>query len=88
MSGGPLARLRFMRDHMWAGSRFSAYLDGELGAEEGARLEHHAHQCKKCHQVLEALRQTLAALGRLSSATQAPAGLADAVISNLRTDRG
>lgn len=77
-------RIGFMRDHIWAGGRFSAYLDQELDADEAARLEHHAHLCPKCHHILETLRRTIEGLHGLAAEDRPPADLADSVIERLR----
>lgn len=45
--------------------RLSAYLDGELSAEERANLEAHLSGCAECARELAALRQTKALLGAL-----------------------
>lgn len=87
MSGGPVARLRFIRDHFWTGSHASAYLDHELSAEEAARLERHTGACPKCHELLETLRRTLAGLRGMAAGPAAPSGLADSVLERLRSQR-
>jgi len=68
-------RLRFGRDHRWAARRMSAYLDGELAVAPRTRMERHARECPECRRLLAGLRQTMAALHRLS----APDGSADPV---------
>jgi anti-sigma factor RsiW len=68
-------RLRFGRDHRWAGRRMSAYLDGELAVLPRTRMERHARECPECRRLLAGLRQTMAALHRLA----APGGGADPV---------
>lgn len=59
------ARLRFWRDHRWAPSHMSAYLDGELAQGRRARMERHTVQCHECRRLLEGLRRLLGALQRL-----------------------
>ncbi|MBS1885695.1 MAG: zf-HC2 domain-containing protein [Actinobacteria bacterium] len=79
-------RYRFMRDHMWARGRFSAYLDHELDDAESARLERHAHLCPGCHRMLETLIKTLEGLRGLSGASRPPSDLADSVIERIRKE--
>ena len=61
-----LYRVRFARDHRWAPSRMSEYLDGELAPGHRARLERHARQCPECDRVLAGLRALIRGLGRLT----------------------
>ena len=42
----------------------TAYLDGELSASDGARLEAHLADCPHCTEYLAQLRITVDALGR------------------------
>lgn len=79
-------RYRFMRDHIWARGRFSAYFDHELEEAESARLERHAQLCPKCHRMLETLRKTLEGLRGLSGTTEPPSDLADSVSERLRKE--
>ncbi len=85
MIGSLGSRVGFMLDHLWAGPRMSAYLDGELEPAEGARLERHTHDCPDCHRALESLRRTIEGLRRLRRRDGAPEGLADVVIERLRS---
>ena len=68
-----LERLRLRRDHGWAPSRMSAYLDGELAARARARLERHTEECPECRGILYALRRMLGLLQRLPPASAEPA---------------
>ncbi|MFN8215126.1 MAG: zf-HC2 domain-containing protein [Solirubrobacterales bacterium] len=79
-------RYRFMRDHLWARGRFSAYLDHELGDGDSARLEHHAELCPECNRMLETLRKTLEGLRGLSSTAEPPSDLVDSVMERLRKE--
>jgi anti-sigma factor RsiW len=54
--------LRFRRDHRWTPPHMSAYLDSELPASAGARLERHTAACPECRGVLHDLRRMLALL--------------------------
>ena len=55
-------KLRFARDHRWTPPHMSAYLDSELSAWAGARLERHTAVCPECRGVLHDLRRMLALL--------------------------
>jgi anti-sigma factor RsiW len=65
-----LYRVRFRRDHGWALSRMSEYLDGELPDGGRVRLERHMGDCPECERLLTELHAVVRSLGRLS----APAG--------------
>ena len=70
-----LHRARFRRDHRWAPTQMSPYLDGELGVTRRSRMERHVRECAECRALLAALRRMLSALRRLPP----PAGGADAI---------
>jgi anti-sigma factor RsiW len=70
-----LYRVRFLRDHRWAPSRMSEYLDDELSAAERVRMERHARDCPECDRVLAGLR----ALVRRLAGVPVPDGEVDAV---------
>jgi anti-sigma factor RsiW len=57
--------MRFARDHRWAPSNMSAYLDGELASRARARMERHTGECEECLGTLESLRRMLGLLRRL-----------------------
>lgn len=57
----------------WVAERIEAYLDDDLGAGEGARLEAHSAACPRCTEELEGARTALAALRRLPALTCPPA---------------
>ena len=82
-------RPSFMRDHMWARRHLAAYLDGALDTRGRHRLEHHAHLCPKCHQLVTTLVQTLEGLRALR---EPPLGMtspiSDSVIARLREESG
>jgi len=77
-----LRPIRFMRDHRFISSHASAYLDGDLDESRRRRVERHAGVCARCHQLLESLRQTIAALMGLRA--QPRGDIADGVIARLR----
>jgi predicted anti-sigma-YlaC factor YlaD len=51
--------------HSRTAERFSAYLDGELAAEDRAAVEAHLATCIQCRTNLEQFRRTLGNLARL-----------------------
>lgn len=75
-------RRRFMREHRWTRAHVSAYLDGDLGEHDRARVEEHVGLCPECRRVLASLRGTLAALMGLHE--DAPTDVAPGVIARLR----
>ncbi|HWK16615.1 MAG TPA: zf-HC2 domain-containing protein [Solirubrobacteraceae bacterium] len=70
-----LHRARFRRDHRWATTQMSPYLDGELGVTRTSRMERHVKECAECRALLAGLRRMLSALQRLPP----PAGGAEAI---------
>ncbi|MEP6953365.1 MAG: zf-HC2 domain-containing protein [Solirubrobacteraceae bacterium] len=79
---------RFLRDHRLTRTRASAYLDGELGPEEQARVEAHTHVCPPCARFVAEVRRTVAALGALRVPARPLAGVGDRVIDRLREEPG
>lgn len=51
--------------HEWVEDSLSAYLDGELSAQEKASVEEHLEKCRDCSDSLSTLRQTVALLKEL-----------------------
>ena len=64
---GLLHRIGFRLDHRWAPEHMSDYLDGELPPHALGRIERHLRECAECRRLLAGLRQTIAALDRLSA---------------------
>jgi hypothetical protein len=56
--------LRHHLDHVLARRRLSAYVDGELGARQQARLERHARDYGECGSMLPQLVGVTTALRR------------------------
>lgn len=75
-------RLRFRRDHRWVEPRASKYLDGDLGPDERARLEHHLGVCPECRALLDGLRAVIGSLGALGA--QEPPVIAPALLTAIR----
>jgi anti-sigma factor RsiW len=51
--------------HTRVAERFSAYLDGELGAEDRAAVDGHLATCIQCRTNLEQFRRTIGNLSKL-----------------------
>ncbi len=79
--------LRFGRDHRFSRRQASAYLDGELGPDDRARIESHTHLCPPCARFMAGLRRTVSALGRLRSAETADVRVSGGVLARLREER-
>ncbi len=85
MNGKLLDRLRFARDHRWSPRHMSEYLDGELHRDGEQRIERHTGVCPRCHELLEALRTMVAALGGMrGDRAGAPADAGPAVVAGVR----
>jgi anti-sigma factor RsiW len=86
---GLAERLRFVFDHRWVPGQMSAYVDGELGARDRARTEHHIGRCPQCRRVLDGLRETVALLRAQSAAREpAPAQFVSTVRAGIRESGG
>jgi len=57
--------LNASRDHRWAQSRISPYLDSELSARAERRLLAHQELCPECDELIRALAGLLAVLPML-----------------------
>lgn len=66
-------KINMRRDHHWAGPRMSAYVDGELGERQQARLAAHASICPECHRVLGTLRRMLSVMAGIAAPAPPPA---------------
>ena len=85
MNGRLIDRLRFARDHRWSPRHMSEYLDGELHRAGEQRIERHTGVCPRCHELLEALRTMVAALGGMrESRAGAPPDAGPAVVAEVR----
>ncbi len=69
--------LRFHRDHRFTRTQASAYLDGELGADDRGRVDSHTHLCPPCARFMAGLRRTVSALGWLRDAESRHVGVSD-----------
>ena len=62
MSATIWRRMNARRDHRWAQSRYSEYVDGELPEREQRRLAEHEDLCPDCGRVARTLRRMLVLL--------------------------
>ncbi len=78
--------LRFHRDHRFTRTQASAYLDGELGPRDRARVDSHTHMCPPCARLIAELRRTVSALGRLGTASASGVSVSNGVLARLRDE--
>lgn len=65
-------KISFHRDHRWASSRLSRYVDGELRRRQERRLAQHEGLCPECRRAIRQLRRLVATLPRLRDREPAP----------------
>jgi anti-sigma factor RsiW len=65
-------KISFHRDHRWAGSRLSRYVDGELRPRQQRRLAHHEGLCPECRRAIRQLRRLVATLPGLRDREPTP----------------
>jgi Putative zinc-finger len=65
-------RLNARRDHRWAQSRLSAYVENELAGRQQRRLARHEGICPECRRAIRQLKKLLKTLPGLR--TDEPAG--------------
>jgi anti-sigma factor RsiW len=75
------------RDHSWAKTRYSGYVDGELPGRQARRLTQHQQLCPECRHVVRTLRALLPSLRMLRKADATEASLADSIVESVRADR-
>jgi anti-sigma factor RsiW len=78
--------LRFHRDHRFTRTQASAYLDGELRADDRGRIDSHTHMCPPCARFMAGLRRTVSALGRLRNTEAPQVSVSDGVLARLRDE--
>jgi anti-sigma factor RsiW len=76
-------RLNARRDHHWAASRFSAYVEGELPARQQRRLARHEGICPECRRAIRQLRKLLKTLPGLRT-EKAPSDIAERTARSVR----
>lgn len=74
-----------MNDHEKYTLALSAYLDGELGESERAKLLAHLETCEVCKTYLAELTELRDAFGGLDD-VEVPAGFADGILTRLQAD--
>ncbi len=74
---------QFHVDHVFTTRRLSAYLDGELGADECRRVERHIDACPGCRRTVRSLHLVVGGLTLLRRCD--PSRLAANVIERLRS---
>ena len=60
-----LSGARFWRDHHWAPSRLSDYVDGAAAARQRARVERHVGECGDCRRLAAGPKLLVDGLHRL-----------------------
>jgi anti-sigma factor RsiW len=76
--------IQFHRDHRFARSEASAFLDGDLDQDGHRRVEEHAQACPPCARFLASLRRTVTALHTLRD-SETPT-VAEGVLERLRNE--
>jgi anti-sigma factor RsiW len=77
-------RLNHRRDHRWARSRFSDYVEGGLPRAQERRLAAHEQLCPECAHLIATLRALLVALPSLRLPPQATVGIAERTAERVR----
>ena len=70
-------------DHARANELFSAYAEGQLGAEDAKALDEHLKSCESCRADYEVFQRTMVALSGLA-ATDAPPDFVASVRDQVR----
>ncbi len=76
-------RPRFHLDHLFTRHRLSAYVGGDLRADERPRVRRHIEECEDCGRVERSLRRLLGELRLLGG--RRPPHLVDAAIDRVRS---
>lgn len=77
-------RINARRDHRWAHSRLSAYIDGELPARQQRRLAAHERICPECAELIRALEVMLAWLPALRQPSESGLAIAERTAEQVR----
>ncbi len=77
-------RLNSRRDHHWAQSRYSDFVDGELPDRQDDRLAAHEELCPECAQMIRTLQALLQALPALRLGPEASFAIAEQTASQVR----
>jgi anti-sigma factor RsiW len=88
MSATTWRRLNHWRDHLWARSRMSAYVEGELSPRQRRRLSAHEARCPDCARVVATLNALLTSLPSLRLPPAASFELAERTAERVRARIG
>jgi anti-sigma factor RsiW len=77
-------RINIRRDHRWALSRLSAYIDGQLPPHENRRLAAHEEVCAECGELIRALEAMLSWLPSLRLPPEAGLAIAERTAEHVR----
>ena len=77
-------RISTGRDHRWAHSRLSAYIDGELPERQHRRLAAHEEICPECAELIKALEVMLSWLPALRLPPEAGLAIAERTAEQVR----
>ena len=84
MTASTWRRINTARDHRWAHSRLSAYIDGELPPRQHRRLAAHEEICPECAELIRALELMLSWLPALRLDPEAGLGIAERTAEHVR----
>lgn len=84
MTASRWRRINARRDHRWAHSRLSAYIDGELSPREHLRLAAHEEICPECAELIRALEVMLSWLPSLRLSPEAGLAIAERTVERVR----
>jgi anti-sigma factor RsiW len=76
-------KLNARRDHRWAQSRLSAYVENELAGRQRRRLARHEGICPECRRAIRQLKQLLRTLPGLRT-DKAPGDMAKRTARSVR----
>jgi anti-sigma factor RsiW len=77
-------RINARRDHRWAHSRLSSYIDGELPERQSRRLAAHEEICPECAELIRALEALLLSLASLRLPPEAGLAVAERTAERVR----
>jgi anti-sigma factor RsiW len=72
------------RDHRWAHSKLSAYIDGELPERQHRRLAAHEELCAECAELIRALEVMLSWLPSLRLSPEAGLAIVERTAEQVR----
>jgi anti-sigma factor ChrR (cupin superfamily) len=84
MAASTWRRINTRRDHRWAHSRLSAYIDGELPERQHRRLAAHEEACPECAELIRALQVMLSWLPSLRLPPETGLAIAERTAEQVR----